>query len=82
MNMSNASVEFTLPTGRSWGRLMDTQAYFDQDGSNDEPDGFFNDNEDLDRRKSANIQLDNPRVIDGASYTLSAFSIVIMEEAQ
>lgn len=82
MNMSNASVEFTLPTGRSWGRIMDTQAYFDQDGSNDEPDGFFNDNEDLDRRKSANIQLDNPRVIDGASYTLSAFSIVIMEEAQ
>lgn len=80
INMSNEDVNFTLPTGRDWGRIMDTQSYFDVDGSNDEPEGFFNDNEGINLRKSANIQLDNPREITDASYEVKPFSIVILEE--
>ena len=80
INMSTDNVEFTLPQGRTWTRLMDTQAYYDLDGTNGDQEGFFN-TTDANPRASANIWLEGDGTL-GATYTVQAFSITILEEQQ
>jgi glycogen operon protein len=69
INMERGPVEFTLPSGRSWSRVIDTQAYFDQSEYLAQVD---------DPRASYNVQLDNPEPITGETYTAVGSSIVIM----
>ena len=78
INMGTESKEFTLPTGRNWTRLMDTQAYYDLDGSNGELEGYFNTSE-SNPRQSANIWLEGDGTLD-STYTLTSFSIAILKE--
>lgn len=83
INMEDESVTFELPSGRTWGRVVDTQSYYDLPGNMDESDydGYFNDNPDADPTQSANIWLDDPLAVSG-SYTVPADTIVILEEQQ
>ena len=73
INMETSDVVFTLPEGRAWTRVIDTQAWFDQSG------GFFESNPTADPYLSHNITLDDPVEI-GGSYTVKPFSIVVIEE--
>jgi glycogen operon protein len=82
INMDRSDVTYTLPTGRTWSRLVDTQQYFDTPASSDESSGYFDDVPDADLYTSANINLDAPEVIGGGSYTAASTSIVILEEVQ
>jgi isoamylase len=70
-NMSHDQVDFTLPTGRSWARVVDTQAYWD--------DAWLASNPDLDSRVSANIELASPELV-GESYGVPGKSIVILRD--
>jgi glycogen operon protein len=69
INMEEGAVKFTLPQGRNWKRLVDTQAYFDTaaylDANNKAP------------RKTSNATLDAPEAIAG-SYEVTSRSIVIL----
>ena len=80
MNMERDTQTFTLPEGVTWGRILDTQSYFDRGDILDEPEGFFTDNPDFDTATSANITLDNPEIVTGSTYDLMGSSIVILEE--
>ncbi len=71
INMERSSVDFTLPGGVSWGRLLDTQSYFD--------DGLFTDDPAADPYLSANITLDTPEAV-GGTYSVVGSSIVILEQ--
>jgi len=82
INMERGDVTYTLPEGRTWARLADTQQYFDTPGTSDESSGYFDDNLDADVYTSANITLDAPQVIEGGSYTAASTSIVILEEVK
>jgi len=81
INMEDDDVSFTLPSGRTWGRVVDTQEYYDLPGNLDEADlaGYFNDEPDADQTQSANIWLDSPQAVSD-SYTVTAGSIVILVE--
>ena len=79
INMTANAIDFQLPEGRTWQRIIDTQSYFDTDGSNDEPEGALVGSNDL--RASANITLDNPMDVD-SSYGVQAWSIVVVKEKQ
>ena len=80
MNMERDTQTFTLPEGVTWGRILDTQSYFDRGDILEEPEGFFTDNPDFDTAMSANITLDNPEIVTGSTYDLTGSSIVILEE--
>ena len=69
VNMERGDVAFTLPEGRSWGRLIDTQAWFD--------DGYLAE-ADVDARRSHNITVDAPEMV-GGSYTAVGSSLVVLE---
>ena len=71
INMERGDVSFTLPEGRTWKRLLDTQAYFDKVD-------FLGANAD-DLRRSYNITLDEPEVITSADYGVTGSSIVILK---
>jgi glycogen operon protein len=72
INMDRSSVEFQLPAGRNWQRLVDTQAWFDGDE-------YLASKPGLDKRKSHNASVDAPVPVSGASYGVSGSSIVILE---
>ena len=72
INMENSPVAFTLPSGVSWQRVVDTQAAFD------EPAYF---SAQMDPTASANIFPVSPQTVSG-SYGVQARSIVILEEAR
>ena len=80
--MERSDVTYTLPTGRTWSRLVDTQQYFDTPASSSESSGYFDDFPDADVYTSANITLDEPEVMGGGTYTAASTSIVIFEEVQ
>ncbi len=80
INMESSDVTFTLPEGRTWGRVVDTQAYYDTPGNPDESGGWFDDNPTENPYASANATLDEPVVVQGGTYTAKANSIVILEE--
>ena len=42
INMERDAQNFSLPTGRTWQRILDTQAFFDTGDISGEPDGYFN----------------------------------------
>jgi isoamylase len=63
-------VEFTLPAGRLWLRLVDTQQYFDDDA-------YFT-SSGKDPQRSANIDLEVPEAVSG-SYTVKSRSVVILK---
>ncbi len=71
LNFDRNDVTYTLPADRSWGRIVDTQAYFDGED--------YLAVEGLDPRKSANIDLTGSVVVTG-SYTAKGSSIVILEQ--
>ncbi len=71
INMSNDEVPFTLPAGRTWTRVVDTQSYWD--------DAWITDNPDHDSRTSANIDLSGETLV-GDSYGVPAKSIVILRD--
>jgi isoamylase len=71
INMEAGQTDFTLPAGRPWKRLLDTQSYFDLPAtltSLGKP-----------QRKSANIELDSPTPVPGAVYGVPGRSIVVLE---
>ncbi len=70
INMEGGDVTFTLPPGKTWKRLIDTQMYFDSPA-------YLNEKK-LPLRSSANATLDKPETMP-ASYSVKSRSIVIME---
>jgi isoamylase len=71
INLEQGQVDFTLPQGRTWKRLLDTQQYFDLPATltaQGKP-----------ARQSANIELDAPTPVPGATYGVPPRSIVILE---
>jgi isoamylase len=82
INMERESVTFTLPTGREWERLVDTQQWYDMPGNLDEEDagGWFSENPSVDPYLSQNIWTGAPEALTDATYTVSASSIVIVRE--
>jgi len=79
INMERYDIDFTLPGGRDWARIVDTQQYFDMPGDTNEADGFFTDNPDADPYLSKNITPDAQETV-GSSYTVKGSSIVILEQ--
>ena len=71
INMETGNVDFNLPAGRTWKRLLDTQQYFDLPATLTQLG--------KDAVSSANIQLDAPEPIPGAVYGVSSRSIVVLE---
>jgi len=80
INMERGDVTFTLPTGRTWGRILDTQTWYDLPANANEEGGYFSENPEADPYLSANITLTAPVVIDGGTYTVPANSIAIFAE--
>jgi glycogen operon protein len=80
VNMERDDVEFELPSGRDWTRVLDTQSWFDTPGPDEDGGGWFEDEPSEDPYLSANINLDSPLAIDESSYTAQGSSIVILVE--
>jgi len=78
INMENVTIDFNLPEGRTWGRLIDTQAWFDTPTNSSEPEGSFSQDPTMDPFKSWNISLNNPYETE-ATYGVQPFSIVVLE---
>ena len=78
INMQREAVEFTLPEGRTWRRLLDTQRWFDQDDDNNDADFF--DSGAADPLVSHNINLEATEDM-GATYLAQDSSIVVLEAA-
>ncbi len=79
INMETSTVDFTLPEGRRWGRIVDTQAWFDTPGDDGSGEGYFSEHSTADPYLSQNIRLASPIEVDG-SYGVAPSSIVILEQ--
>lgn len=79
INLESRDISFRLPEGRSWGRVLDTQAWFDT-GDIEGEAGWFAENPTADRAISANITTDSPEPISDARYGVPPHSIVILKE--
>jgi len=79
VNLQDFAVDFTLPSGREWAVVVDTQPYYDLPGRNGEPTGWFDENLDADATQSRNITAENPTVV-GDVYQVQPRSIVIVEQ--
>jgi glycogen operon protein len=73
INGEAGDVTFTLPQGRTWKRLIDTQSYFDL------PETLVTLNKP--QRSSANISLVSPEPVTTPDYTAKARTVVILEAA-
>ena len=71
INMDRSDVDFTLPTDRSWGLVVDTQHHWD--------DAHLAGMDIAETSISHNIHLENPGEIS-SFYTVKGSSIVILEE--
>jgi len=71
INMGQGATDFMLPPGRTWRRLVDTQAYFDT--------AQYLNAEKLPLRSSANATLTKGTVIPGSTYGVAARSIVVLQ---
>ncbi len=78
INMTPNSIDFTLPQGRTWLRIMDTQSHYDLDGQNGEPEGHFNATGE-NPRQTANVSLEGSGPLN-STYALPGFSIAILKE--
>jgi isoamylase len=74
INLERGTTSFTLPTGATWKRVIDTQGYFDS------PDYLQGAN--LDFRKTANASLDAPVVVTGPKYDVPGSSMVVLEATE
>jgi isoamylase len=72
-NMESHGVDFTLPSGHHWNRLVDTQSYFDDPA-------YFTANA-LDPSISANGSVDSPMPVGTPSYNTPAGTVVVLEAA-
>jgi glycogen operon protein len=72
MNMGTGTVQFNVPGGGQWRKLIDTQSYFDTAD-------YLNTNM-LPLRTSQNISLQATDAIPGNSYGVSTRSIVVLEQ--
>jgi glycogen operon protein len=73
INMETSdTVEFTLPGGRTWYRVVDTQSWFDTDA-------YFAAEPTADEFESQNIDVEEPLLIGTATYEVTPRTIVIME---
>ncbi|WP_338864583.1 glycogen debranching protein [Myxococcus stipitatus] len=70
INMEARAVEFTLPPGRAWKRLIDTQAYFDS------PE--YLSAAGLDSRVTGNAWLEVPAPVPGTTYGVPERTIVVL----
>jgi len=66
------TIEFTLPPGKTWYRLVDTQAYFDTDA-------YLASEPSADEYESQNIDLEEPMLVGGGTYGVTPRTIVILE---
>ncbi|HEY3448155.1 MAG TPA: alpha-amylase family glycosyl hydrolase [Myxococcales bacterium] len=71
INMDETDKNFTLPTGRSWKRLIDTQYFYDSAS-------YLNEKK-VSLRKSANATLDAPEAVPGPGYGVKSRTIVVLE---
>ena len=73
MNMERGDVEYTLPAGVNWARVVDTQDYFDMNEylSENATDGL---------QRSYNVELESPLPITESTYLVKGSSIVILVE--
>lgn len=69
VNMARDWVEFTLPEGRTWSRVVDTQSYFDDTE-------YLSENAD-DLKRSYNATLDEPEPMTEPTYRAAGSSIVV-----
>ncbi len=79
INMDRSDRTFTLPGGRTWSVVLDTQQYYDMPGVSGEGEGWFTANPDADPYESRNIRPDNTEAL-GSSYTAKGSSIVILKQ--
>ncbi len=70
INMEPRAVEFTLPEGRKWTRLIDTQAYFDSPA--------YLTTAGLASRSTGNAWLDVPSPVNGPTYGMPERTIVVL----
>ena len=80
INMENYTIDFTLPEGRNWSRVVDTQAWFDQPTDASEPNGYLSEDPTRDPYRSWNIELNDPPAVTDSRYGAQPFSMVILEE--
>jgi hypothetical protein len=78
--MERSPVDFTLPVGPSWTRLLDTQRWFDFDDPSNASDFF--DSGKADPSQSHNISLDTEVAVDGGVYGVADSSIVVLRAAE
>jgi glycogen operon protein len=71
LNGEAGDVTFTLPQGRAWKRVVDTQSYWDL------PETLVQLNKP--QRQSGNLWLDAPEPVTTADFTVKPRSIVILE---
>ena len=71
INGETFEVPFTLPTGRTWKKLLDTQSYFDL------PETLVMQNKP--QRSSNNIWLAAPEAVTTSSYTAKPRSVVVLQ---
>lgn len=71
INMEDGAVDFTLPTGRSWARVIDTQQYFDDPATLTSLG--------IALKASGNITLAQPMAVPGPTYGVQSRSIVVLE---
>jgi glycogen operon protein len=72
INHEATPITFALPSGVRWGRLVDTQSWFDGPG-------WFDGSPGRPSRLSANVSLSAPAAV-GGNYTVASGSVVILEE--
>ncbi len=72
INMEDHDVDFTLPGGRDWYRVVDTQAYWDSQQ-------FLGEDATLDPMMSHNVWGEDAELMSEAVYGVSSMSMVIME---
>ena len=70
INMERDWTEFTLPGGREWKRVVDTQSYFDDVA-------YLSENAD-DLKRSYNATLDAPEIVAEPTYRAAPSSFVIL----
>ena len=70
INMDRDWVEFTLPEGRAWSRVVDTQRYFD--------DTDYLSESATDLRATYNVTLDEPVPLTEPIYNVAGSSIVVL----
>ncbi len=74
INMEGHEVEFSLPEGRAWTRLLDTQQWFDDDD--------FLEESAADPRRTHNVTIEDPVVVEGGAYVAMPRTFVLLEGAK